>query len=39
VGEEEEIEWEGPLYIVAEYDDTIKGKVIPDNQGVRAKNG
>jgi hypothetical protein len=29
----------GHLYIVAEYDDTMRGKVIPDNQVVRAKNG
>jgi hypothetical protein len=29
----------GHLYIVAEYNDTMKGKVIPDNQAVRAKNG
>jgi hypothetical protein len=28
----------GHLYIVAEYDDTMKGRVIPDNQVVRAKN-
>jgi hypothetical protein len=29
----------GHLYIVAEYNDRMKGKVIPDNQVVRANNG
>jgi hypothetical protein len=29
----------GHLYIVAEYDDKMEGKVIPDNQVVRANNG
>jgi hypothetical protein len=29
----------GHRYIVAEYNDKMKGKVIPDNQAVRANNG
>jgi hypothetical protein len=29
----------GHLYMVAEYDDQMEGKVIPDNQVVRANNG
>jgi hypothetical protein len=32
-------ECKGHLYIVAEYDDKMRGKVIPDDQVVRAKNG
>jgi hypothetical protein len=44
---EKEIKWEGPRYqkgqqrapiIVAEYDDKMEGKVIPDDRVVRANN-